>query len=1390
MADREFTLIASFTDNVTPALENINKSINSLKANLGSFGSKKGGFNDLTKSMGKVIDAHKMLSEEVKTLRGELAKSIPTLREYRREVGKTVGANMMLQGKGKKQRFVKSTNPTLQFLDEATRRTRELAMASRGVRLGGRIPRGGGGGGGGGGGRNGPRTPRPPSIPRPPRAPGGGGGGGGGNRYRGGMGYGGGFDMAGFAFGMTIGQGLSQPLTMAIMSGFQLGVGLLQKSFEYISNSFSERVEDQMTDLQAAGGYYSISKRQKNPMFSSLQQSIMFTQRTNDVLERLAGDLPGSTEDYVKVSKRIGDSVMRLVDSNEKGAIQYAKQLMDKGQLQESYRGVSLEGPNAREGATQVILGELTKKTVLAGFGGTTGRGGPTGPYGLPALMERLITDPGTSMAQLQKYASVFGDPKIMSALDRAMPELEKAGADMLSRTKVINSMLDEISPPEMISAMRKSMAGVLEAYRSAFFSPGTGLFGFGRKLEDASGKLQPLTDVYGRFIRMVEINGKQVEKLTDDQGNLITALTATQVKLDVFNMFADIISNYAAILKPIVDNLYLIWDPMQGIADALRKVRIISIEILQTFRNYTAGLEEFAKGIADEDLRDKFLGTKSFRASLLTISNIFAEMGIFSDADFYKLQKIIIDPKTSVEKLGDVLESLTNTFLKSDAATVVGKFLGNLLKEVVIILADITTLGEKLGASNLASGFVAGFGDKGFKAMERLFANLYEMVFSALGKVIEAIPGEIKGKLIGYALTGLGLVAGVAAIGMAIGSGLSGVFSAISQAVKVRLLGLAKEQKDRIKAAMASKKAGPGLALGGLGANLKPTSKPTGTSNAAFRPVGIPPKGFEHIALPGSPLPVVGGVTSPGKAPAIPKPMAALKKGPFAALSKLKAKGVSAMAAAMITLSTEAPGLAKAAGSVNQFLKNILGTGAGGLEGLKNPVKMLGKTGSVLTGVQGIISGIGRYLETGDLWKSIGATAGPIIGTLLGTALLGPLGGFIGGWIGQQEWITDTLGQAAEQMSKNIGGTFEQLGGLFEDLAAAINPLFGVSSELDKFYGLIVILKVALTPFVAAFMLLEQAMRGLRMIFIQAQLEFARDGFFGLGKDPKKAAELQAQIAQLNAEGAAQMARDANWFQTYKEGDKAVLGGQSVTRQGGKWVNTQNQEVKGSNATPPQSNPTMTSRNYTVGGITYDYVSGRPVSGVPKKAPPKPVGNFGSGTVGGGTLNAANLQGINQKAAVQIKETALVKASTDKTTTAVKQVSTQAAGIQSSLAAIYNVLAGKTLMMPGMMGMPGMPGMPAFFDTSRTGTPNLQPNLIPPGFGYGNQYSTPRPGNIKTSNMMPANIGGAGGGDIAINSPITIYQQPGQSTDELASIVAVKIGEAVADARASSIFV
>jgi hypothetical protein len=62
-------------------------------------------------------------------------------------------------------------------------------------------------------------------------------------------------------------------------------------------------------------------------------------------------------------------------------------------------------------------------------------------------------------------------------------------------------------------------------------------------------------------------------------------------------------------------------------------------------------------------------------------------------------------------------------------------------------------------------------------------------------------------------------------------------------------------------------------------------------------------------------------------------------------------------------------------------------------------------------------------------------------------------------------------------------------------------------------------------------------------------------------------------------------------------------------------------------------------------------------------------------------------------------------------------------------------------------------------------------------------------PSSVKVGSITGNSAEGFGGGTNVTNN-INIQQQPGQSADELAMIVAQKIGEAVADARAASILV
>ena len=711
--DRTFTLIGNFTDNITGPLGKINESIAALKKNLSLFGTKRGGFNDLTQSMGKVVNAHMKLNEQVRELRSELTKSLPILREYRREVGKLVGANMMLQGRGKKQRFAKNTNPTLQFLDEATRRTRLLATASRGVSVGGRVPRGGGGGGGGG----------IPGLPPGGRGRGGGGGGGGNPP----IGSGGGRGRYGYGpevAGAVVGQQVGSMVTGAIVSGFQMGVSIMEKPFRYFGEALGERIKDEMSDIKAAGGYFSIAKRQKDPFVKTFDQSLDFTQKNNAIMAKLAASLPGSTQDYIEVSKRIGDSVARTVMSDPKAAVTYANELRKEfpgiygGQIQGS-------GQDAQKGAITTLLGEITKKTVLAGQGGRQGAGGAIGPYGLPGLTERLMSQDQVSMGQFQRYSAIFSDPMVMDGLKRAIPEINATVKDSIGRTKALAKFFDEILPPEMIEKYRRSVAGIQEAFNTSIFGPETGLFGLGRKMQGLGKK-------FNDFGQMV-----------DKEGNVVTEVTKqAAADLAVFDMLRDVFTNTALVLMPIIENITLLYDPMSEIGKVLIKAREVSFGFLKSFNQYSKGIEAFSHGLQDQAAGIKIRETLGLRASFAAINNMLAELGVIGDMQFQATAGKIMDPNAD---MGKILQGLMDTVLNSDAAFKVGEFIGTLIGTVLDQVAKLMGVATDMASGGpLVNGLKKGFESAGgTKAFTSIIKNTFKLLAEGILTIVKAAPLE-----------------------------------------------------------------------------------------------------------------------------------------------------------------------------------------------------------------------------------------------------------------------------------------------------------------------------------------------------------------------------------------------------------------------------------------------------------------------------------------------------------------------------------------------------------------------------------------------------------------------------------------------------------------------
>ena len=433
MADnRTFTLIGQFDDKITSHLNSINSTLNTLKRNLNSFGAKRGGFDDLNKSIGKTVSAHKVLNTEVKSLRGEFLSSIRVMREYRTELGKLAGVKIGL----KKASSGMNAEATY-WRNAASAAARYNNTVSKGAtRPIRRAPIGGGGGGGGGGNR----------------PPGGGGGGGGGGGYRGSV------------VGDVISGGL---ITNAIISGFQTGVNILEKGMSQAFGAFAERARDQLEDVSAAGGIYSAFKYNKIPgqQAKSFQQAMEMQDSINKDMAAIASNLPGTTHNYVENSRRLVDTTGQVMSKDFKGMMELAKKFTgnQKISMEDAFTSINVEIAKS----TTLLEKMNPSRTVVP----------------MTQIVEDMIKKEEVSVAGLRKYVAFRRGTTFEAALQRHIKELNATGQGTAKRLEIINKILKEAVPDPMIGAFKTSIAGVTEGFRSAFLDPDVGIFGLSRTL-------------------------------------------------------------------------------------------------------------------------------------------------------------------------------------------------------------------------------------------------------------------------------------------------------------------------------------------------------------------------------------------------------------------------------------------------------------------------------------------------------------------------------------------------------------------------------------------------------------------------------------------------------------------------------------------------------------------------------------------------------------------------------------------------------------------------------------------------------------------------------------------------------------------------------------------
>jgi hypothetical protein len=530
--------------------------------------------------------------------------------------------------------------------------------------------------------------------------------------------------MAEFGFAFTLGNAIAQPVQSAIVQGFQIGIGLMTKPFQYFGNAFAERVQDELSDLKAAGGFLSISKRSQNPFVKNIDEAIQFQQQTNETFAKMAAALPGVTNDYVQVGKRLGDTAARIVNQDFKGALEEANRIRQTSEGRKFYGGqIAATGPEAQREVIETLLGELTKKTTIAGLGGRTGAGGIAGAYGLPGLTERMLSQQEVSMGQFQRYAAVFSDPTISDALQRNIAKINATQMNSVDRFKAIQKLLDEVVTPELIEKLRTSVDGVYQGLKSVIFDPDTGLFGIGRNFKEFGKKINQ----YGQYVNKA---GEVVKDIAD----------AADEDLSIFEIVRDVFSNFGQALLPVVESLQLVFDPLKKVANVLMDARHYAAEFNRVFNQYRQGLLELSK-----TKTDAFKNTVDVRASLSTINAFLKNFGVITDADFKNFGAQLMSENLDVGKMiTTLIDKILNSKIAEDIGKLIGEVIGTVLTEVAKVTGFIS--GRVAGTSKLFDGVRAGFEEAGgVEALKNIFSDVFKTLFKILVEVLKLIPFEGK---------------------------------------------------------------------------------------------------------------------------------------------------------------------------------------------------------------------------------------------------------------------------------------------------------------------------------------------------------------------------------------------------------------------------------------------------------------------------------------------------------------------------------------------------------------------------------------------------------------------------------------------------------------------
>jgi hypothetical protein len=376
------------------------------------------------------------------------------------------------------------------------------------------------------------KVPAAPFAPQPnaPR-----GGGGGGSRppvqQR--------FSAPDMGDGFTIEKGVLANLATNMVEGlFNQITGAVGKAVNYVKGALQERINDEMGDIQSAGGILSIGKERNIAWADTYKEAMGIQTKLNAEMANLAASLPGDTQDYVNNMKQVTDTTMKITLQNGPAMIQAMK----------GFNSSVVTQKDAYIEATK----QLAKYTTLGSLGSTGG-------IPITALAEQILNADKVNITSMKRtFSQLQKNPLLSGALEKFEGEMNKASAGSADRYKAMIKAFEQAFPAEVLDAMTNSADGIIQGLKSGLLNPDTGLLGLGRKIK----------------ISFAGLN---------------RSLGPLQEDLSVFDMFLGVFKAFGMVVTPIVSELPRIIEPFQSLLNPLKQFYVIAENTIGNFKTATA---------------------------------------------------------------------------------------------------------------------------------------------------------------------------------------------------------------------------------------------------------------------------------------------------------------------------------------------------------------------------------------------------------------------------------------------------------------------------------------------------------------------------------------------------------------------------------------------------------------------------------------------------------------------------------------------------------------------------------------------------------------------------------------------------------------------------------